>query len=300
MTSGSPAARRVLAPRFRALGFSAALHGALLAAAAALPAGALVLPSQDGSAPADSVAVESAWSSRPCVPEEIVVARAPSPVSAAPARVEAEPIVWDPQIPAYAAPDDLDAPATEPGLDPAPDFAAPSLAWSLRPGRGGADADAVTAPDAGVGAGAGEGPLAGSIGVGGGSRWGGLPGGGGPGSGTGGGVRGQGLGEGSDGPGSGLAARGATRAPSLLGALDPPPYPAGARTRGWQGRVILLVHVDARGRVEEVEVLESSGRTSLDDAACEGARAWRFAPALRDGEAVAGCLRVPVRFQLVD
>jgi protein TonB len=47
-------------------------------------------------------------------------------------------------------------------------------------------------------------------------------------------------------------------------------------------------------------VAESSGHEDLDDAARAAASDWTFAPALEDGEPVAGTLRVPVRFELTD
>lgn len=78
----------------------------------------------------------------------------------------------------------------------------------------------------------------------------------------------------------------------------PPRYPAVARRRGYEGRVVLRVVVDANGAVEAIEVAESSGHRILDRAALRTVRAWRFVPARRDGAPVAASVAVPVRFTL--
>lgn len=77
-----------------------------------------------------------------------------------------------------------------------------------------------------------------------------------------------------------------------------PRYPMIARRRGLEGRVVLRVRVSPAGTPEAVELAESSGVDSLDDAAAEAVRRWRFSPALRDGVAVAALLDIPVRFRL--
>jgi len=42
-------------------------------------------------------------------------------------------------------------------------------------------------------------------------------------------------------------------------------YPRIARQRGWEGRVVLGLRVQADGRISDVEVIESSGRAVLDE-----------------------------------
>jgi len=79
-----------------------------------------------------------------------------------------------------------------------------------------------------------------------------------------------------------------------------PEYPARARRRGWEGRVLLEVTVDAEGRVAGLRTLESSGYDLLDRAAAEAVRRWRFTPARRLGRQVADTVEVPVRFALRD
>jgi protein TonB len=76
----------------------------------------------------------------------------------------------------------------------------------------------------------------------------------------------------------------------------PPRYPAEASAAGWRGDVLLRLHVGADGRVEDVDVLRSSGYAVLDRAAVEAAEAWRFAPARRGGLPFAVAVVQRIRF----
>jgi protein TonB len=78
-----------------------------------------------------------------------------------------------------------------------------------------------------------------------------------------------------------------------------PDYPPLSEQLGEQGSVLCLLHLDAAGRVERVEVLESSGYARLDHAARERLSTWRFRPATLGGEPVASTYRHRVRFKLV-
>lgn len=79
---------------------------------------------------------------------------------------------------------------------------------------------------------------------------------------------------------------------------DPPYYPASAQRRGHQGLVLVLVLVGADGSALEVSLAASSGHASLDNAALDALRNWRFEPAQRAGQPVEQELEVPVRFRL--
>lgn len=90
---------------------------------------------------------------------------------------------------------------------------------------------------------------------------------------------------------------GPTIAAALLDSPQPP-YPAAARRRGQQGRVVLSVRVSPSGAPEAVVLVSSSGVEALDAAARDAVRGWRFRPALANGVAVAATVEVPVRFRL--
>lgn len=89
--------------------------------------------------------------------------------------------------------------------------------------------------------------------------------------------------------------------PNILAAYQnnpPPVYPIRARILGEQGEVLLRVHIISNGRVDQIKVQRSSGYNSLDDAALEAVRDWRFAPARRGKQPVATWVLVPIQFKL--
>ena len=77
-----------------------------------------------------------------------------------------------------------------------------------------------------------------------------------------------------------------------------PEYPALAVRRGYQGTTLLRVRILEDGRVEVVEVKESSGYRILDEAAMKAVTPWRFTPALMAGKPVASWVLVPIAFKL--
>jgi protein TonB len=77
-----------------------------------------------------------------------------------------------------------------------------------------------------------------------------------------------------------------------------PLYPRAARLRGWEGRVLLEVQVNAEGGASEVKVKESSGHDILDRAAVQAVEKWKFEPAIVAGRPVPGVLLIPVLFKL--
>ncbi|MBW1699370.1 MAG: energy transducer TonB [Deltaproteobacteria bacterium] len=78
----------------------------------------------------------------------------------------------------------------------------------------------------------------------------------------------------------------------------PPVYPRAARRRGLQGRVVLEVLVDTRGRVKDLKVFSSSGHSILDKAAVAAVKKWLFKPAVKGDQKVEMWVRVPIRFAL--
>jgi TonB family protein len=78
----------------------------------------------------------------------------------------------------------------------------------------------------------------------------------------------------------------------------PPVYPGLARKRGQEGKVILQVLVNREGRVDDLEIDDSSGHSLLDRAAETAVRKWLFEPGKKGEEKVQMWVRVPVFFKL--
>jgi len=79
-----------------------------------------------------------------------------------------------------------------------------------------------------------------------------------------------------------------------------PVYPMLSRRKGEQGKVQLLVQVNAQGLADKVEIQTGSGYPRLDSAALEAVKRWRFVPARRGDEAIAASVVVPIVFRLGD
>jgi protein TonB len=77
-----------------------------------------------------------------------------------------------------------------------------------------------------------------------------------------------------------------------------PEYPPLAKRNGEQGKVMLRVLVNERGRPERVEIAQSSGSPRLDEAARQAAMRALFKPHLEDGRAIAVFAMVPINFSL--
>jgi protein TonB len=78
----------------------------------------------------------------------------------------------------------------------------------------------------------------------------------------------------------------------------PPPYPSAARREKQEGRVLLTVLVDVRGRASSVTLKQSSGFPLLDEAAVNGVKGWRFKAGRMAGIPVETSVDIPIRFQL--
>ncbi len=113
------------------------------------------------------------------------------------------------------------------------------------------------------------------------------------GSGTGGGLgpgRGGGLGGGVYSVGGNVAAPVPIYQPE-------PPYSEEARKAKYQGTVVLLIVVDQKGNVRNVQVFKPLG-LGLDEKAVETVRTWKFRPAMRNNNPVAVRVSVEVTFRL--
>ncbi len=88
------------------------------------------------------------------------------------------------------------------------------------------------------------------------------------------------------------------RTPPDLSANRPPSYPAEAIRSRWEGIVLLRLTISASGKVEQVEVFQSSGYSILDATAVAAVRTWHARPAEQNGTPVASIELLPVHFQL--
>lgn len=78
------------------------------------------------------------------------------------------------------------------------------------------------------------------------------------------------------------------------------PYPVDALRNGESGTVMLRVTIGADGVPGGIALARSSGTRSLDRAAMSAVKAWRFTPAMRDGQPVAATVQIPVSYNLGD
>lgn len=77
-----------------------------------------------------------------------------------------------------------------------------------------------------------------------------------------------------------------------------PSYPSDALRNGETGKVVVRIEVGADGEPTAVSVVTRSGSRSLDRAAVQAAKRWRFRPAQENGRAVASAVEVPMAFAL--
>jgi protein TonB len=80
----------------------------------------------------------------------------------------------------------------------------------------------------------------------------------------------------------------------------PPRYPMEARRKREQGMVVLRLVLSEDGKVANITLHRSSGFASLDQAALDAVRRWRWSPTLRDGRAVEVTGLVQIPFVLKD
>lgn len=79
-----------------------------------------------------------------------------------------------------------------------------------------------------------------------------------------------------------------------------PDYPEDSRRKKEEGLVYLRLRVNARGKVESVEIERSSGFEALDEAASKAVIRWEFEPAHRGTAQVSSVVTLPVRFRIDD
>jgi len=77
-----------------------------------------------------------------------------------------------------------------------------------------------------------------------------------------------------------------------------PRYPAEAARRRESGTVLVRVDVGPDGVPTATSIVQSSRSRSLDKAALDAVRRWRFQPAVVDGHPTVGNVVVPIEFNL--
>ncbi len=75
-------------------------------------------------------------------------------------------------------------------------------------------------------------------------------------------------------------------------------YPTDALRNNETGKVVVRIEVGADGEPTAVSIVTRSGSRSLDRAALQAAKRWRFRPAQQNGRAVAAAVEVPIVFSL--
>jgi periplasmic protein TonB len=93
-----------------------------------------------------------------------------------------------------------------------------------------------------------------------------------------------------------------TAARGYVGYLNNPKphYPGIAKSRHWEGLVMLRVYVTPDGRCGNLNIYRSSGHDVLDESAMEAVRNWRFVPGKRGDTPIASWATVPIEFRLRD
>lgn len=108
----------------------------------------------------------------------------------------------------------------------------------------------------------------------------------------------QGIGDSRKGPPGIGSARGQKVTPPQVIYKVEPEFSEEARKAKYQGVVVLVIEVDASGRVRNPRILRHLG-LGLDQRALDAVSQWRFRPALRNGTPIAAAAVVEVTFQLL-
>ena len=74
-------------------------------------------------------------------------------------------------------------------------------------------------------------------------------------------------------------------------------YPESAKEEGVQGKVIVKLIVDEKGKVSSTEVVQSVNE-ELDKAAMDAIKKTKFTPAMKDNKPVKCEIAIPVMFKL--
>jgi TonB family protein len=82
--------------------------------------------------------------------------------------------------------------------------------------------------------------------------------------------------------------------------IQRPVYPLDSMRQAWEGKVVMLAHVDRSGYVCRVTLINGSGIGEVDHAVLNSARLWRLVPAQSHGEPVESLFQGGVEFRMSD
>ena len=77
-----------------------------------------------------------------------------------------------------------------------------------------------------------------------------------------------------------------------------PIYPREAKEQWIEGVVILKMDLSDKGETGQVDVIQSSGSSILDQAAIDAYKQWTFIPAIKDGKGCASRVQMTFKFRL--
>jgi len=77
-----------------------------------------------------------------------------------------------------------------------------------------------------------------------------------------------------------------------------PIYPRVARESGWEGTVIIRTFINTNGVPGEVKIRKTCGHPTLDQAAQEAVKNWKFQPAKDGNIPIAKWVDIPIKFNL--
>lgn len=94
------------------------------------------------------------------------------------------------------------------------------------------------------------------------------------------------------------ASAGSTTTSPAIVSSSKPLYPRVARESGWEGTVIVRTLITTDGIPSQVEIRKSCGHETLDHAAQEAIKSWKFQPAKDGNIPIAKWVDIPIKFDL--
>jgi TonB family protein len=85
--------------------------------------------------------------------------------------------------------------------------------------------------------------------------------------------------------------------PELL-EFQPPAYPKDLRERNIEGKAILKILINKEGKVQEIQIFESSGYEPFDQIAVKSVWQWRFKAARKGIQQMESWVLIPILFQI--